>query len=271
MPRDHIKSDFMDKQAKENAKDGTGRGVLGVIGLLLLIGVGFGGFKIYEHVAKFDFYMMKRNVSIQLQPPSVRDGKPVVAVEIKNYNACDVSDPVFTYQITSKDDKPVGSGQVELKGTVPMSDSRTFKDVVLGSINGQPAHMTTDLVDMKGTLDKNLPKGFSARFSGAYDDQANLVENLKKLETEAPNFDGIHMALGLAYEAREDWPNALEEYKKATASSSSNANAHYHLGLALAHEQKTAEAIEELKRANQLAPDDKTIASSLASYTTPAK
>jgi hypothetical protein len=272
MPRDHIQTDFMDRQAAENAKSGTARGFMVGIGIVVLVGIGFGGYHAFQFFSNFESNQFKRNVSVTLKEPKVVGGKAVVSVEMKNHNAIDISSPKIQFAISDKDSKPVASGVVDIDGTVPAADSRTFEQVSLAEIKGQPARMKSDLVSIVPASDKNLPKGFAARFAGAFEQNGpERIEALKPLADEVPNFDAGHIGIGLAYQEQDDWQNALEHYKKAVEIAPNSYNAHYHLGMALAREKKMPEAIAALKKATELNPGDQTISKSLASLTSPAK
>lgn len=272
MSKERIQTDFFDKQAKENAKPGSGRGMLIVILLLLLGGIGYGGTQMFGYFSHFEFNQLKRNVTIELREPKVDGGKAVVAVTMRNFNACDITNPTFSYSIETKDGKPLASGQAQIEGVVPTGDRRSFENVTLGPVTGQPGRVHADLTGFTGSYDKSFPKGFPARFSAAFEnDGDSIIAALAKLEKEAPKYEGIPLSIGIEYEGKEQWAKALDEYKKAEAMAPANANAHYHLGMALAHEKKMGEAIAQLKKASELNPFDKTISQALKSLSASSK
>lgn len=273
MPRDreHIHTDFMDRQAAENAKSGTARGIFALIGVVALVGLGFGGFQAFQFFSNFETNSYKRNVSVNLKDPKLEAGKAIVSVEFKNHNAVDISEPVVDYTIQSSDGKQIAAGQVKVDGTIPAADSRSFDNISLSEVQGQPARLHGDLVTLKVIPNETLPKGFSARFAGAFDNQGTqLISSLESLAKESPKFYGTYIAMGKAYQDVDDWQSALAKYKLAVEAAPENANAHYHLGLALAHERQLPEATAELKKASELNPSDQEIAKTLASFSAAA-
>lgn len=269
MPRDreHIETNFMDRQAAENAKSGTAKGIFGLIGVVILVGVGFGGYQAFQFFGNFEVNSYKRNVAVNLKDPKVEGGKAIVSVEFKNHNAVDISNPVVDYTIQSADGKQIAAGQVKVEGTIPAADSRNFDNIALSEVQGQPARMHSDLVTLVVKPNDKLPKGYSARFAGAFDNTGTqLISALEPLATEAPNFEGTYIAMGEVYKETGDWQSALDKYKKAVEVAPDSANAHYHLGVALAHQSQLPEGIAELKKAAELNPSDPEIAKTLASF-----
>ncbi len=269
MPRDreHIQTNFMDRQAAENAKSGTARSIFMGIGFVALLGFGFAGFQAFQFFSNFDMNSYKRNVSVTLKDPKVVAGKAIVSVEFKNHNAVDISNPLVDYTIANSGGKQLAAGQVKIDGTIPAADSREFENISLSEIQGDPAKLHSDLVNIVVKPNDKLPKGFSARFAGAFDNNGTqLIAALEPLASEAPHFDGTYIALGKAYQDVEDWQSALEKYKKAVEVAPESANAHYHLGVALAHQNQLPEGLIEMKKASELNPSDQTISKTLASF-----
>ncbi len=268
MPKEHIHTDFMDRQAKENAKSGTARGFFIGFGILLLVGVAFGGMQVFSYFSNFETNQFKRNVAVNLKAPKVVGGKAVVSVEIKNANAFDISNPVFTYSIDGKETKVISSGQVKVEGTIPAADRRTFDDVPLGEVTGQPARMHSDLVSLSVNSEaRPLPKGYPARFAGAmHNTGAALISALKPLVEEVPDFESGHIALGLAYQDQDDWANALKEFQEAGKVNPQSANAKYHQAMVYAHENKQKESEELLKKAAELNPSDPAIKKAISTH-----
>lgn len=260
----------MDRQASENAREGTTRGIFLGIALVALVGIGFGGVQVFQFFSNFETNQYKRNISITLKEPKVVGGQAQVSVDIKNHNAVDISNPVVDYSIQGSDGKPIATGQVKIDGTVPAADKRSFEQVMLGEVNGQPARMKSDLVTLTVVGNDKLPTGYAARFAGAMERAGSeRIEALTPLADEVPGFAGGYIAIGLTYRELEDWPRALEQFKKAVEANAGSANAHYHYGMALAHEKKTAEAVAELKKAHELSPSDLAISKAVTSFGNP--
>jgi tetratricopeptide (TPR) repeat protein len=254
----------MDRQAAENAKSGTARGFGIGIGLVALIGIGFGATQVFSFFSNFESNQFKRNVAVTLKDPKLAAGKAMVSVEIKNHNAVEISSPVIKYTIASSDNKPLAAGEVKIDGSIPAGDRRSFDQISLAEVSGQPARMHSDLVSIKVGSDKALPKGYPARFAGAFEKNGtDRIAALEPLVNEVKDFADGHVSLGVTYEEQQDWANATKEYKKALEINPNSFNAHYHYGLALAHEQKTPEAIAELKKAAELNPADQSVSKAL--------
>lgn len=263
MSRDKLNTNFLEKQARENAKTGTARGVITVIALLIFGALGYGA---YSLITALQANPHLKNTTIVLKSPALKAGKAIVAVEVHNINAFDIENPVFKYTITAAGDKELAAGQTSIKGTVPAGDYRNFKDVDLGAVNGQPKSMHADLIDLTAIGDKALSNSVKSQFTDALEHQgAEQVAALKEL-SKTNDFDAIHIALGLAAEKVEQWQEAISEYRKAIALNANNYNAHYHLGTALMHEKKTAEGMAELKKAAELNSNDETVTNSLKAF-----
>jgi len=260
----------MDRQAAENAKSGTTRGFMIGLGVVALVGIAFGGYHAFNFFTNFETNTYKRNVAVTLKDPKVVSGKAQVSVEIKNHNAVDISTPIIHYSIASKENQPLANGEVKLEGSIPAADGREFQNVTLAEVSGQPARMKSDLVSIQVVENAKLPKGFSARFAGAFEKNGNeRIAALTPMATEVPGFDGGYIGIGMTYQDNEDWQHALEQYKKAVEVAPESFNAHYHLGVAQAHEKQMPEAIASLKKAAELKPGDETITKALAALEKP--
>lgn len=263
MSRDKFNTNFLEKQAQENAKTGTATGVIAVVALLILGALGYGA---YSLITALQANPHLKNTTIVLRSPVLKAGKAIVAVDVHNINAFDIENPVFKYTITAAGDKELAAGQLSIKGTVPAGDFRSFKDVDLGAVKGQPKSMHADLVDLTAKGDKVLSNSTKAQFTEALEHEgSDEVAALQALAATS-DFDAIHIALGLAAEKMEQWQPAIAEYKKAIALNENNYNAHYHLGVALMHEKKTDEGMAELKKAAQLNSNDETVTNSIKAF-----
>lgn len=263
MSRDKFNTNFLEKQAKENAKTGTARGVITVVALLIVGALGYGA---YSLITAMQANPHLKNTTIVLKSPVLKAGKAIVAVEVHNVNAFDIANPVFKYTITAAGDKQLAAGQLSIKGTVPAGDFRSFKDVDLGAVNGQPKSMHADLVDLTAIGDKALSNSVKAQFTDALEHEgAEQVAALQALSA-TNDFDAIHIALGLAAEKMELWQEAIAAYQKAISLNNNNYNAHYRLGVALMHEKKTAEGMAELKKAAELNSNDETVVNSIKAF-----
>ena len=103
--RQQIETNFLEKQAKENSKEGTTRGIMTGLGLLVAVGVAFGGYQAYSFFANFETNQYLRNVAIVLKSSHLKDGKALVTVDVHNSNAFDISNPKFTFDIEGADGK----------------------------------------------------------------------------------------------------------------------------------------------------------------------
>jgi tetratricopeptide (TPR) repeat protein len=255
----------MDRQAKENAKSGTTTVVFGFLGIILLVGIGLGGFQVFQFFMNFESNQFKRNVSVSLKAPKVVNGNAVASAFVKNNNANDITNPVINYEIGDKNGATLASGTVKLEGEIPAADGRNFDEVVLGPVTGEPRKLHGDLETVSIKEERPFPKGFPARFAGAFDKTGTaLIEALKPMADEVPGFEAAHTAMGIAYQEMDDWGRATEEFKKAIAIAPKSANAQYHLAMALLHEGKTKEADAALKTAQELNPNDQAVKKALA-------
>ena len=263
-----IKTGFLEKQAKENSKRGTSRGVMAFLIGAVVLAVGFGIFKSIEMLAGFQTYQKIRNVSIVLKSPKVESGNAYVNVSIKNQNAYPIVNPVFKYDISSREGKELLAGKLKIEGSVPTADERTFHHVNLGAIVGEPAKLHSDLVDVTTSKPESLPAGFNLKFAQAQRAE-DPIEALSKLKELAPNYAPLLVAIGLEQEKRSNWDEALANYNNAIEMNNNLANAHYRKALVSLRNQNQEEGMKELELANQLAPNDPDISSTLESFKQP--
>lgn len=263
-----IKTGFLEKQAKENSKRGTSRGVMVFLLVSVVLALLFGAFKAYEMLAGFQTYQKIRNVSIVLKNPSVENGSAYVNVSIKNQNGYPVYNPTFKYDISAREGKMLLEGTLKIEGSVPTGDQRTFHHIKLGALTGEPAKLHSDLVDIETTKPENLPKGFNLKFAQALRADDKLSE-LSKLQEEAPDYAPLSVAIGIEQELASDWDGALSSYQKAIEQDNDLANAHYHLALVLLRNQNKEEGIQALEKAKQLSPNDPDISTMLESFNQP--
>jgi tetratricopeptide (TPR) repeat protein len=260
MPRD---TNFLERQAKENAKTGTARGVIAVVATLILGAIGFGA---YSLISSLQTHPALRGTSIVLRSPVLKNGKAIVAVDVHNVNAYDIENPSFKYTITAAGDKQLAAGQMSIQGTVPAADMRSFNNVDLGAVSGQPKSMHADLVDLTAKGDKELSNTVKSQFTDALEHEGSEQVSALKALAGTKDFDAIHIALGLAAEKMENWAEAIAEYNKAVALNPSNSNAHHHLGLAQLHEKKNKEGMASLAKAAELNPNDPSVTAAIQKF-----
>lgn len=250
-----IQTGFIAKQAEESSKRGTNRGVILLIAVVAVGALLFGGWKAVEMLLNFQNYTNIRNVSLQLNAPQVKEGKAFVDVTLHNANAYPISEPVFKFDLADAGGKEVLRGEIKIDGTIPAADQRTFAQVELGTTDGAPAKMHSDLVRVDATTPKELPSGFSSHFSSAMISE-DVEKGLEALTKEAPNYAPLKIALGLQAEKASNFKKAEELYKEAVELDSENANAHYHLALTLMRDGKQKKAMQHLEEAARIDPKD---------------
>lgn len=271
MARDsELDTGFLQKQAKENARPGTSRGILMVLGVLLIGGIGFGVFKAIEFFMGLENLQHVRKVSVLLREPRVESNQAIVNVTLENVNAYPVLNPEIKFDIASKEGKELLKGKIKLDGSVPTGDQRTFHKVSLGTIDGKPAKLHSDLVKVDVNPPKTLPKGFNVKFSAACNAE-DPVSALNELKSKAPDYAPLAVALGLRYEKLNKWDEAKKQYDEAIKLDPNLANAHYHLAQVLLRNKKTKEGMASLKKAAELAPADPDIKDFTESLTQPAE
>ena len=264
----HLDTGFLQKQARENARPGTSRGILMVLAILLITGIGFGIFKGVEFVLGFQNLQHVRNVSIVLKEPKVEADQAIVNVTLENSNAYPVTNPQFSFSIAGQEGKDLLKGTINLTGAVPAADQRTFHRVNLGKINGKPAKLHSNLEKVEVNPPESLPKGFNMKFVDALNAE-DKVEALKKLKGIAPDYAPLSIATGLVYERLNNWEDAKKQYEEAVKIDPNLANAHYHLGLVLLREKKNDAGMKALKKAEELDPADPDIKDQIESFTNP--
>ena len=109
-------------------------------------------------------------------------------------------------------------------------------------------------------LESDFPN--SARAHQALGENYSAIKQIPEAEKEylealrtRPDAPGIHLSLGLLYEAAVDWAKAEEQYHAEADLAPGDAEPAYRLGNALLQEGKPQDAKKELDRANVLRPD----------------
>lgn len=179
-------------------------------------------------------------------------------------NAYPITYPVFKYDISSATGNQLISGKLKIDGSVPTADERTFHHINLGKIEGDPAKLHSDSVNVTTSPPKTLPAGFNLKFATAQHSEDPLAA-LIKLKELAPSYAPLAVAIGIEQESKSDWDGALKSYKEAITLDSDLANAHYHLGLLMLQNKMKVKGTKELELAKQLSPNDPNINSALES------
>ena len=95
----HIKTDFMDRQARESATPFMQKFPVRVMAVLLAVGILYGGYNLVMYFMNLEKNQAINNVGVTLQAPDLQDGVARVDVTISNLNAVPVDHIQFKYTI----------------------------------------------------------------------------------------------------------------------------------------------------------------------------
>ncbi|CAN5398077.1 hypothetical protein BH10CYA1_BH10CYA1_00120 [soil metagenome] len=253
----HIKTDFMDRQAREMSTPMLQQGPVRIVIAIVVIGILFGGYNLVMFVMNMGKNAAIGNVAVNLKEPDLQDGVARVDVNVANLNATWVDKIQFKYIISGPDGTVAASGVVGVPDKVPAGATRTFRHVKLGPLQGEAARMKAELVDLNMGPKPSLSAGLDARFSEIMLLKgAEAVGAFNQFVGQAPKFAPGFVGLGRAYMAEGDDAKAKEAFKKAVEIDPKDADAHYELGLALLNQKDRTDAEKEIGAAYELAPND---------------
>src|SRR5262249_22693026 len=205
-----------------------------IIMAVVIVGVLYGLFQAATFFINYDKNLAMKNVEVRLQKPIVRSGEAYLTVDINNYNPAPIRDTAFSYEIVSPTGSKIADGKLTVDGVIPAGDSRTFVDLKLGAVPGQPGRMRAELADVNYGPKPNLKAEESMKFTeAAAMKDKDAVDAFKEVIKLSPEFGPAYVGLGLALAANDELDLAVKAYEKALKIDADNANAHYNLGVAL--------------------------------------
>ncbi len=257
-PREgRIKTDFFAHQAQEISTPLSKSAPVRLILAVFALGVLYGLYQGIMFFFNYDKNMAMKYMEVRLQKRVVRNGEAFLSVEILNYNPAPVRDTAFNYQIVSPTGSEVAAGKVTVDGVIPAGDSRTFTDVKLGAIPGQPGRMRAELADVNYGPKPSLTPALSIKFAEAAAlKDMEAVDAFKELLGQASEFGPAYVGLGQALAANEEMDLAVKAFEKALKIDTDNANAHYNLGVALFYKGDKEGARKQFEEAAKLEPTD---------------
>jgi len=252
-----ITTDFFVHQAEEISAPVTKSAPVRIIMAVVIAAVLYGLFQVAMFFINYDKNTAMKNVEVRLQKPVVRNGEAFLTVDIYNYNPAPIRDTTFSYQIVSTTGAEIAGGKLTVDGVIPAGDSRTFAELKLGTVQGQPGRMRAELADVNYGPKPNLTAGQSMKFSEAAGmKDKDAVEAFKELVQVAPTFGPAYVGLGLALAANNEFDLAVKAYEKALKIDADDANAHYNLGVALFYKGDKEGARKQFEEAAKLEPTD---------------
>ena len=171
------------------------------------------------------------------------------------------------YSLSNSEGSEILAGEKQIKGVIPTGDQRTFFHVNLGTTEGAPARLRSDLLKVTASIPSDLPTGFPSRFSSAMTSEEPLDE-LTALQNDAPKYAPLMITIGILNEERKNWKEAAQYFQQAVELAPENANAHYHLGVVLMREKQDELALKHIRKAAQLNDNDPEINRTLESFKT---
>lgn len=256
----YIKTDFMDRQAREMSTPMLQKGPVRIALAIVAIGIIFGAYNLVMFVINMDKNTAINNVAVNLQDPDLQDGIARVDVTVSNLNVFPVDHVKFKYTITAPDGSPAATGDVGIAEEIPAGASRTFHHVKLGPLQGEAARMKAELSDLKMGAKVKLPAGVDTRFSELLTMKGEeQLKGLSEFVAQAPDFAPGFIALGRAYVGEGNSTKAKEEFEHAVKLDPKSADAHYELGLAMLSKAERNAAEKEIGVAYELAPNDPNI------------
>ncbi len=253
----HIKTDFMDRQAREISTPLLQQGPIRIVLAIVAIGVLFGGYNLVMFVMNMGKNAAIANVAVNLKDPDLQDGVARVDVNVSNLNPFWVDKIQFKYTISGPDGNAAATGVVGVADQVPAGASRTFHHVKLGPLQGEAARMKAELVDLNAGPKPALTAGLDNRFSEIMLLKGpEAIGAFNEFVGQAPKFAPGYIGLGRAYLAEGEDKKAKDAFQKAVEIDPKDADAHYQLGLALLNLKERDAAEKEIGAAYELAPND---------------
>ncbi|HEY9720089.1 MAG TPA: tetratricopeptide repeat protein [Trichormus sp.] len=252
-----IKTNFLDKQAEQNAASIFQSLPMQILMGIAAIGLMFVAWKVADFFLNLDKNNAVKNVLLKLEKPILRDGVAIADVRVENFNARSISKLRFRYNILGASGNTVDTGEVTIPDTVPAGDGRTFTNVKLGPLTDNSSRMQAELSDLTLGPKSDLPAAQESRFSdiaALKDDEK--VEQFKQFVADNPGFVPGEIELGRAYAATNELDKAVDVLKKAVELEPKNGNTHFHLALAYQRDGHEHHAADELHKALDLLPDD---------------
>ncbi len=252
-----IKTDFMDRQAREISTPLLQQGPVRIVIAIVTVGILFGGYNLVMFVMNMGKNAAIANVAVNLKDPDLQDGVARVDVNVSNLNPFWVDKIQFKYTISGPDGNAAATGVVGVPDQVPAGASRTFHHVKLGPLEGEAARMKAELVDLNVGPKPGLSAGLDNRFSEIMLLKGpEAIGAFNEFVGQAPKFAPGYIGLGRAYLAEGEDKKAKEAFQKAVEIDSKDADAHYQLGLALLNLKDREAAEKEIGAAYELAPND---------------
>lgn len=255
-----LKTNFFVKQASSDGGtlSKTKGAVTTLLMLLLLGGLGYGGYVVATMYMNYDNMTARENIAVNFERARMKDGQAQVNIEVINKNPYLVRNLLVFYEIRDRSDSVLKEGKLTLTGSVPAGDKRTFIDVPLGQINGEPGKLKARVETLQlGPKKYKLKEKYANKFMDAASmkDKDALYE-YEELTQDMEDFVPAYIGYGRALAARSKFDEALKQYQKALELDPDSANAHYYSAVALFYKNDRTNAKKEMDIAANLAPDD---------------
>ncbi|HEY9676367.1 MAG TPA: tetratricopeptide repeat protein [Drouetiella sp.] len=258
--QERIKTDFMDRQAREISTPMLQKGPVRIAIAIVVIGVIFGIYSAVTFFINLPKNSAINNVAVNLQDPDLQDGIARVDVTVTNLNTFPVDHVKFKYTISGPDGNAAATGDVGVDEQNPAGASRRFHHVKLGPLAGEAARMKAELTDLKMGPKPNLSPELDSRFTEVLTMRGEeQLPQLKQFVAQAPDFAPGYIAYGRALVGDGNSTEAVTQFKKAVELDPKSADAHYELGLALLSKNDRADAEKEIGTAYDIAPNDPNI------------
>lgn len=256
-----LKTNFFVNQAKSDKAGGAKTKLFNLIIGALAIGTAGAMYYLVMYMINYDNVSAMENIDVTFEKPTVKDTTAVVNVQVINLNPAPIRHIKVSYRIADPSDTTLKEGVVELPGSVPAGDRRTFADVDLGVIKGVPAKLTPKpeaiIYGPKPKIKDKYVEEF--KMAAAKKDKESL-NDYEELVANLEDFAPARVNLGRAYAAKGDFDEAMNQYNKALDLDPMNANAHYYKSIALYYKNDRDAAKKEIDTALKIAPDDPEIA-----------
>lgn len=255
-----LKTNFFVKQASAGSSPlSKAKGLMMTVFMLLMLGgVGYGGYIMFTFYMNADNMNARQNIAVNFERARMKDGQPQVNIEVTNKNPYLVRNLLVFYEIRDRSDNLLKEGKLTLSGSVPAGDRRTFPDVVLGKIEGEPGKLKARVETLQlGPKRYKLKEKYANKFmdAAAMKDKDALYE-YEELTQDMDDFVPAFIGYGRALAARSKFDEALKQYQKALELDPDSANAHYYSAVALFYKNDQTNAKKEIDLAANLAPDD---------------
>lgn len=142
-----LKTNFLDKQARENAAPASKSFPVMVLMIIVGLGVAAGLITLAMYAMSYPKVTAAHNVQMQLTNPKLENGSAFVDVQVTNDNPSPVKSMSVHYTITGASGATISEGTIPIDRTIAAGEKALVPHVRLGAITEPPKSLHADVVE----------------------------------------------------------------------------------------------------------------------------